>query len=387
MYSFYGFARSNGTYGIRNHIAVIPSVICANKVAQRIAESVHGAIALPHNCGCAQAGTDRDQTFRVLTGLGMNPNVYGVLVVGLGCETISPEKLADNISKSGKPVYCITIQNERGTLKSIEKGVRVVRKLAEEASKQTRQTADVSNLVVGTECGASDWTSGLIANPSVGVAVDLIIENGGSVILSETTEFVGAEHILANRAINTEIGGKILEIVKRYEKEVVRIYENIQNGQPTPGNIVGGITTIEEKSLGAISKGGASKIVDVVEYGERITKKGLTIMNTPGYDVESVTGMVAGGSQVIVFTTGRGTPTGNPITPVIKVTGNPLTYKKMEENIDINAGKIITFSNLSIRDVGKEIFEELLSVSSGKLTKAETFGNADLAIWRVGISL
>jgi altronate dehydratase large subunit len=224
------------------------------------------------------------------------------------------------------------------------------------------------------------------ANPAVGFASDLIVENGGTVILSETTELVGAEHILAKRAVNEAISKKIFEIVTDYEERIRLLGGSIREGQPTPGNIVGGITTLEEKSLGAIYKAGNSKIVDVVDYGERVNKKGLVIMNTPGCDVESLTGMVAGGAQLIIFTTGRGTPTGNPIAPVIKVTGNPLTFEKMKDNIDINAGKILSHG-LSIRDVGQEIFKEIISVASGKLTKAEHHGHYEMAIWRTGLSL
>jgi len=384
---FCGYARPDGSYGVRNHVAIISSVVCANRVAERIAEGVKGAVALLHCCGCCQVEKDRDQTFRTLVGLGMNPNVYGVLFVGLGCEAIFTEKLLDEISKSGKPVYNINIQDENGTLQSIRKGIRMARNLVNEACKQKRQTIDVSSLVVGTECGGSDWSSGIIANPAVGIAMDLVVEKGGTVILSETTEFIGAEHILANRAVNKKIRKRILELIKKYENQITRLGGNISEGQPTPGNIAGGITTIEEKSLGAICKGGASKIFDVINYGERVSKKGLIVMNTPGYDIESVTGMVAGGAQLIVFTTGRGTPTGNPIAPVIKVTGNPWTFERMKDDIDINAGKIITLNSVSIKGVGHEIFAELLSVSSGKLTKAEILGNIELAIWRVGLSL
>lgn len=384
---FYGYALPDGCYGVRSYVAIIPSVACANRVAERIAERVKGAVALPHCCGCCQVERDRGQTFRTLVGLGRNPNVYGALVVGLGCEAVSAEKLSDEISKSGKPVHYINIQDENGTLKSTRRGIRIARKLVNEATKQKRRTVDISALVVGTECGGSDWTSGVAANPAVGFAMDLVVENDGTVILSETTELIGAEHILTDRAVNMKVRKRILEITKRYENQVRRLGGDVREGQPTRGNIAGGITTIEEKSLGAVYKAGTSKIVGVIDYGERVNEKGLVIMNTPGYDVESVTGMVAGGAQLVVFTTGRGTPTGNPIAPVIKVTGNPWTFERMKDNIDINAGKIITSDNLSIKDVGHEIFAEMLSVASGKSTKAEIRGNYEMAIWRVGLSL
>jgi altronate dehydratase large subunit len=385
MNFFEGFERPDGSFGVRNHIVIIPSVVCSAVTARRIAENVKGVVAISHDCGCAQIGEDERQTFRVLAGLGKNPNVRSVLVIGLGCETISANEIADEIAKSGKEVEVVNIQDEGGTLKATEKGTRIVRRMSEEASREKRRSADISELIVSTECGGSDWTSGIAANPSVGAAMDMIVERGGTVILSETTEFIGAEHLLAKRGATEEISEKILEIVRRYEEEAMKMGVDIRGGQPSPGNIAGGLTTIEEKSLGAIHKGGHSKIVEVIEYAEKPTKKGLVIMNTPGYDVESVTGMVAGGSQIVVFTTGRGSPTGNPIAPVIKVTGNPRTYEKMRDNIDINAGKILEGSPIS--EVANEIFEEILKVASGKLTKAEVLGHDEIGIWRIGWSL
>jgi len=368
-----------------DHHELIPSVICSAVAARRIAESVKGAVAISHDCGCAQIGEDEKQTFRVLSGLGKNPNAHSALIVSLGCEVIDAEKLADEIAKTGKEVEVVSIQEEGGTLRAVEKGTRIVRRMSEEMSREKRKSADVSELIVSTECGGSDWTSGIAANPSVGAAMDRIVEEGGTVILSETTEFIGAEHLLAKRGASPEISEKILEIVRKYEEEVMKMGVDIRGAQPSPGNIKGGLTTIEEKSLGAIHKGGHSKIVEVVEYAEKPTKKGLVIMNTPGYDVESVTGMVAGGSQIVVFTTGRGSPTGNPIAPVIKVTGNPRTYERMKDNIDINAGKVL--EGCSISEVGEEIFEEILRVASGKLTKAEILGHDEIGIWRIGWSL
>jgi len=385
MSSFEGFERPDGSFGVRNHVAVIPSVICSAVAARRIAESVKGAVAISHDCGCAQIGEDERQTFRVLAGLGKNPNVHSALIVSLGCEVIDAEKLADEIAKTGKEVEVVSIQEEGGTLRAVEKGTRMVRRMSEEMSREKRRSADVSELIVSTECGGSDWTSGIAANPSVGAAMDRIVEEGGTVILSETTEFIGAEHLLAKRGASPEISERMLEIVRKYEEEVMKMGVDIRGAQPSPGNIKGGLTTIEEKSLGAIHKGGHSKIVEVVEYAEKPTKKGLVIMNTPGYDVESVTGMVAGGSQIVVFTTGRGSPTGNPIAPVIKVTGNPRTYERMKDNIDINAGKVL--EGCSISEVGEEIFEEILRVASGKLTKAEILGHDEIGIWRIGWSL
>ncbi|MEM3823527.1 MAG: UxaA family hydrolase, partial [Candidatus Bathyarchaeia archaeon] len=269
---FSGYERPDGSYGTRNYIAIIPTVICANKVAEEIASKVNGVIALSHSCGCCQIEKDLNQTFRTLVGLGLNSNVYGALVVGLGCEAVSGEKLADEISKSGKSVYHFNIQDKNGSVKSIKKGVKIVKKLSEEAQRQRRKTTSLSELIVGTECGGSDWTSGIAANPAVGFASDLIVKKGGTVILSETTELIGAEHILTKRAVSEKVKKKILEIIMNYEEQIRLLGGSIREGQPTPGNIAGGITTLEEKSLGAIYKAGSSKIVDVVDYGERVNK-------------------------------------------------------------------------------------------------------------------
>ena len=392
MNEWKGYPRPDGSFGARNYVGVLPSVACANSVAKKIAENVKGAIPLIHNTGCALTGKDAvKRTVDTLVGLGLNPNVHSLLIVGLGCETIQSDKLADKISRSGKEVYNIIIQDQ-GTLKTIEKGIRIVKKLIQEASVQTRQSTDISTLIIGTECGGSDWSSGIISNPILGYAADIIVNNGGTVILSETTEFFGAEHLLIKRAFSSEVKNKILEIIRRYEQDIINSGGDIYYSNPSYGNIQGGITTIEEKALGAILKGGTSKIMQVVEYGEKPSKKGLIIMDTPGYDIISITGMAAGGAQVIVFTTGRGNHIGFPIVPVIKITGNPLTYEKMMDDIDIYVGeKIIrrgvSATNKELRDEGKKLVSEILEVASGKKVKSEIYGYNELQIWRRGIDL
>lgn len=379
---FMGFVRPDGRVGVRNHIAVIPASVCAATVAARIAEQTEGAVALPNQHGCAQIGPDLDVTFRTLAGLGANPNVGAVLVIGLGCESVQADSLAREIAKSGKRTESIIIQKCGGTLKAQEQGLRIARELSQEVSKMRRTEADFSKLVLALECGGSDTTSGLAANPVHGYVSDRLVEMGGASILSETTELIGAEHVLARRAVTKETGDRLIEMVRACEAKANAMGVDMRGSQPTPGNIQGGLTTIEEKSLGCIYKGGASPLQGVLEYGEAPAGKGLYFMDTPGQDIESITGMVAGGAQVVIFTTGRGTPTGFPLAPVIKITGNPITFRLMEENIDINAGTIIEGTE-SIPQVGERVLAEIGEVCSGKLTKAEALKHMEFGIYKL----
>ncbi|KUO51515.1 MAG: carbohydrate hydrolase [Desulfitibacter sp. BRH_c19] len=377
-----GFRRENGQVGIRNHVVVISSVVCANRTVEMIAAQVPGVIPIVHQHGCSQIGCDKEQTARTLIGFGKNPNVAAVLVVGLGCETLQPKDLAREMEVTGKPVAHMNIQEEGGTLKTVAKGSQIVRDMVMAASQIQKESIDIKDIILGTECGGSDTTSGLAANPATGVASDLLVEAGGTVILSETTELTGTEHVLAKRAKNKEIGNQIYEIVANIEQESKRLGVDIRGGNPTPGNIEGGLTTIEEKSLGCIYKAGTSIINEVIEFAEEPKEKGLVVMDTPGHDIESITGMIAGGAQLIVFTTGRGTPTGAPITPVVKVCGNPKTVKTMMDNIDIDASGIMT-DGKSVDEIGREIYQEYLEVINGKQTKSEILGQRDFAICRI----
>lgn len=381
-----GYKRPNGTFGIRNHILVIPASVCASDTAVKIANFVPGAVSIPHQHGCCQVGSDYKQTIRTLIGFGSNPNVGAVLVVGLGCEGIKAKEVCDEIAKTGKPVDYIIIQENKGTLNTISKGVEILSKMVRTLSKQQREEFDISEIILGLECGGSDPTSGIASNPAIGKASDMLIEAGGSSILSETTEVIGAEHLLVERFDTEEKKAKFLKMVSDVEKRAITMGEDLRGTQPTPGNIEGGLTTIEEKSLGCMHKAGIThNFVDALEYGQTLPrdKKGLYFMDTPGQDIDSITGMVAGGAQVVVFTTGRGTPTGCPIAPVIKITGNTNTYMNMIDNIDINAGKIIT-GGATIDDIGKEIFDSIIEVLNGSLTKAESLGHNEFGIYRVG---
>ncbi len=380
-----GYRRPGGRVGIRNHVLIISSVVCANRVTQMIAEQVPGAVPLMHQHGCAQLGADREQTLRTLAGFGANPNVGASLVVGLGCETIAASEVAEMVAASGKPTRYLNIQDCGGTLGASARGAEVAARLAAQASAMKREPIGWDEIILAMECGGSDWTSGVAANPACGSAADDLVEARGTVILSETTEMIGAEHLLADRAETKEVAREIHRIVQRMEERAIATGEDIRGTQPTPGNIEGGLTTIEEKSLGCIYKAGTSSIREVVEYAHPPEQRGLVIMDTPGHDIESITGMVAGGSQLVIFTTGRGTPTGCPIAPVVKVTANKETAAKMADNIDIDCSGVIEGTE-SLESAKEHILSKCAAVINGQLTKAEALGHAEFALNRVGPS-
>ncbi|SFG78807.1 UxaA family hydrolase [Sporolactobacillus nakayamae] len=375
------YKRPDGTYGIRNKLLVLSTVGCANETARLIAQRVHGAVFAANAKGCGQIGTGVELMKRSLIGLALNPNVFGTLIVGLGCETMRPVSLCTEIKGlTSKPVHVITIQGEGGTLKAVEKGARIIREMAEVMSKQTRVETDLSSLILATNCGGSDATSGLSANPALGKCSDRLIEAGGTVILGETTELIGTEHLLVKRARNDHVKRDILTIVNGLESNFSQLGIDVRGANPTPGNMKGGLSTLEEKALGGISKGGSTMINEVVRYGEQPKQRGLVIMDTPGYDIESITGMTAGGAQICIFTTGRGTPIGNPIMPVIKVTGNKTTFERMKDNIDFDCSEIVS-GEASIDVCGDRLFDVLISVCEGQQTKAEAYGFGELSVY------
>ncbi|MTI47178.1 MAG: altronate dehydratase [Firmicutes bacterium] len=380
---FMGYKRPDGKIGIRNHILILPTCACASETCRIVASQVKGSVNIINQAGCAEVRGNEDITQRVLTGFAANPNVYGIVVIGLGCENHPHKSVKASIEKiTNKPVVSFGIQDEGGTVNTINKAVKAAHLMSTEASKLTREACDISELMLGIECGGSDATSGVSANPAVGNLSDRLVDLGSSAMISETPEFVGAEHILARRGATTEIHDKIITICRDYEQHLAGVNQDLRTGQPTPGNKDGGLSTIEEKSLGCIYKGGTRPVVEVVNYAERPTKKGAIIMDTPGYDIASVTAMVAGGCQAVIFTTGRGTPTGHALAPVIKITGNSDTYKKMIDNMDIDVSSIIT-GEKSIEEVGGMLLDELIEVANGKTTKAESFGFSDICIDRI----
>lgn len=376
----FGYRRKNNSVGFRNHFLVVPTVICATRTAQEIANHVDGAVLIDNQHGCNHMRKDHEKVFDVLVGMASNPNVVGVLYIGLGCETIPTREIAQQAKKTGKPVECLIIQEEGGTLQTAQKGIRLLQQMIRDLEDLERTEVDPSELTVAIECGGSDTTSGIASNPVVGYVADKIVDLGGTVVFSETTEIIGAEHILARRTINGEVAQKLLSLVERCEKSALAGGEDIRGVNPTPGNIQGGLTTLEEKSLGAIYKAGTKTIVDVLEYAKPINKKGLVFMDSPGHDVESVTGMVSGGAQVVLFTTGRGTPTGCPIAPVIKVCANARTFQKMADNIDFDASTVLEGKE-TIGQAGERLFRELIHVLNGKRTKTEILKHHEFAIY------
>lgn len=376
------YKRPDGRYGIRNKVLILPTVGCANETARLISEQVTGSICIANPKGCGQIGTGIEIMRRTLIGLSLNPNIYGTILVGLGCETTQPYKLCEEIKKrSPKPIEVLTIQDEGGTVNTIQKGVKLALKMVQDMSQVKREETDISNIILATNCGGSDATSGISANPALGHCSDILVKEGGTVFLGETTELIGTEHILAERAKDQKVKNDILKIVKNLENEFVRLGIDVRGANPSPGNIKGGLSTLEEKALGGISKGGTSSINEVVRYGEIPESRGLIIMDTPGYDIESVTGMVSGGAQICVFTTGRGTPVGNAVIPVIKITGNKGTYENMSDNMDLDISDVIS-GKKSINECGEMILQEIVDVCNGKYTKAESYGFSDMCIYR-----
>ena len=381
--NFIGYRRPDGKAGIRNKVLILPTCVCSSETCRIVADQVEGAIYTSNQAGCSEVEQNLKICYDMYSGFAANPNIYGTVLIGLGCEGCTPDKMADAIrEKTNKPLAVVVIQDEGGTVNAIIKAVKYAREFVQEASLVQKEEIPLSELFIGLECGGSDATSGLAANPVVGKVSDLVVDNGGSAVMSETTEFIGAEHILAKRAATPEIKKQIIGICKNLEEHLANVNQNLRTGQPTPGNKEGGISTIEEKSLGCIYKGGTRPIVEVLDYAQMPTKKGALIMDTPGFDVASVTAMVAGGCQLVIFTTGRGTPTGNIIAPVIKVTGNAKTYKNMKDNIDFDASLVLS-GEKTIDERGQELFEEMLEVANGKVTKAEAFGFNECSMQRI----
>ena len=380
-----GYPRKDGSYGIRNHLVILAASACASETAVKIANHVHGAVPLTHQHGCCQAGDDLKLSIDTLASLGKHANVGAVLVLGLGCEGISAPALAAEIGKTGKPTASLVIQEHGGTLGTLREGVRIAGTMAGDLSAQAKSPFPLSEIILGLECGGSDPASAISANPVVGECSNLLIAAGGTSVLSETTEMIGAEHLLAQRAVTKEIGDKFLEMVRSKEKLAFDMGHDLRGTQPTPGNIAGGISTIEEKSLGCIYKSGSAPLIGVVDFACEIPRqpKGLYYMDTPGEDLCSMTGIVAGGCQLVVFSTGLGTPTGYPIAPVIKMTGNDSTYHKMIDNIDFNAGTVITRGQ-SITSSGKALLDMVVDVCNGKLTKSEILGHREFGLYRTG---
>lgn len=371
--TFLGYRRVDGRVGTRNYVGVLSTVVCANEVARGIASQVKGAVAFNHQQGCCQTPPDLARVTRALVGLGSNPNLSAVLLVSLGCEGTDVDKVFKAIAATGKPVRVIGIQEEGGGAKTTAKGVLIAQQMAVDASRIKRVECPSSDLVLGLKCGSSDTTSGLSANPALGVTVERLVKEGGTAIMGEVTEFIGAEHLLARQCKSEAVAQQMLHLVDRMEQRVKATGVDMRGGQPTPGNIKGGLTTIEEKSLGAIAKAGRAIVQAVYEYGEQPTEKGLVVMDSPGREPELLTGMAAAGANVIVFTTGRGAPQGFPFVPVIKLTGNEVTWKRMNDHMDISVHGVMDGEE-SLIQAGNRVYEKVLETASGEETKAEISG-------------
>lgn len=377
---FWGYRRSEGRPGIRNHVLILPTCACGSESSRIVASQVAGAVNIVFNTGCSDVAANTAMSQKVLTGFACNPNVYGVVIIGLGCETVGHKPLREKIqAMTGKPVVSFGIQEEGGTVKTIEKAVRAARKMAAEAAQQQKELFDISELFLGIECGGSDATSGIASNPAVGELSDLLVDYGATTMMSESIEWIGGEHVVARRGATPAIHNQVIEVCRAYEEHLKAAGQDCRAGQPTPGNKAGGLSTLDEKSLGCIRKGGTRPIREVLEQAERPTERGAIVMDTAGYDISSVTSMVAGGCQLVIFTTGRGTPTGNAIAPVMKVTANEHTYQHMEDNMDYDLSPIVR-GEQTAAEMGAAMLDEIVAICNGKLTKAEAYGFSDIAV-------
>jgi altronate hydrolase len=399
--TFKGFARANGKAGTRNYIGILTSVNCSASVARFMAEEINrsgvladyphvdGVIALTHGTGCGidYAGPAFEVLKRTTWGYACNPNMAAVLVVGLGCEGFQIAKMKEAYGLSESDTFrTMTIQETGGTRKSVAAGVGAVKEMLSLANRARRETRPASELMLALQCGGSDGYSGITANPALGVAVDLLVRHGGTAILSETPEIYGAEHLLTRRAIRPELGEKLVEIIRWWEDYTARANQTMDNN-PSPGNKAGGLTTILEKSLGAAAKAGSTALTGVYRYAEPVTEKGFVFMDTPGYDPVSATGQVAGGANVLCFTTGRGSAYGCKPTPSIKLATNSDTYRRMIDDMDINCGDIL--DGVTLEAKGAEIFETILRVASGARSKSEElgYGDAEFVPWQLGATM
>lgn len=369
-----GYRRPDGAVGVRNHVLIIPTCACSADVAELIGRGLDGAVVLHNQNGCGQVAGDSAMTLKLLAGLAANGNVYGVLLVGLGCEQLHWRAIKEAIRlRTQKPVEAVEIQQCGGVLRTVAAGKQLAENLLAQAALCRREPCPVTSLMVGTNCGGSDPTSGLSANLVIGYVCDRLADWGATAIISETPEFVGAEHVLAKQAVNEAVGQQILDIVARCEQTFADLGENIRSGNPSQGNKAGGITTLEEKSLGCIHKAGTRPIQAVVPSCEQVQTKGTVVMDTCAYDVCSVAEMTAGGAQLTIFSTGRGTPSGNPIAPVLKLTGNEHTAAWMADFIDFDTSPSLR-QEQTIQQLGDALLEQILRVASGELVKHERLG-------------
>jgi altronate hydrolase len=399
--TFMGYRRANGTVGTRNTIAILTSVNCSATAARKIATAfgpeelaaypnVDGVTAFVHGTGCGMAGDGEgfDALQRVMWGYARHPNVAGVLMVGLGCEVNQIDWLLEaNGIEKGPMFHAMNIQDVAGLRRTVEVGIERVRAMLPLANAFVRTPCPVSEIMVGLQCGGSDAWSGITANPALGYACDLLVAQGGTGVLSETPEIYGAEHLLTRRAIDHKTGTKLTKLITWWEDYTARNKGSMDNN-PSPGNKKGGLTTILEKSLGAAAKGGTSPLMGVFKYGEPITARGFVFMDSPGYDPASVTGQIASGCNMIAFTTGRGSASGYKPAPSIKIATNTEMYRRMVEDMDVDSGRIVS-EGLTIEQSGREIYDLIVRVASGEMSKSEAQGLGDFEFvpWQIGATM
>ncbi len=368
-----GYERKNGSLGIRNHVLVLPTVSCVNGVINRISREVPEAVCITHAHGCGRGGPrDLQILFRVLSGLVHNPNVGGAVLIGLGCEVSNIKNLFPLIKEAQKSIEIFDVQKDGGSLQTAKKGAAAARRMLAEVRTQPRVPLSWDKLLVSMECGGSDAMSGVTANVAMGAVSDWLVEKGATVIFGENTEMIGTAHVLARRAQNEQVAGQIEQMIDRAEKLTQDIMGNLASLVISPGNMDGGMSTIAEKSMGCIFKGGTTTINQVVDYGERPMEKGLILQDGPGYDGDSMAGLAASGSQLMFFSTGRGTPAGFPALPVIKVASNSRIYEAMKEDMDVNAGSLVEGKPLD--ELRAEMIDLMIRVINGEKTKAEVNG-------------
>ncbi len=379
--TFMGYRRPDGRVGIRNHVLILPTSICASDTTERIASAVEGCVSFHNQNGCSQVDVDRDVTLATLAGIAANPNIYGTVCVSLGCEGCQNDMVVEEIKKrTNKPIKTLVIQEVGGSIKAIEAGTRMAQELRAEADLCQREETDISELIFGTNCGGSDPSSGLGSNPLIGEVSDWLIERGATSVLCETPEIFGAEKVLARRAASKEVADKLLKAVYDYEKYVHMFGAEMREGNPSPGNMAGGLTTLEEKSLGCIHKGGHSPLNAVYGYADQLkAHEGLVVMDTPGNDPSSVMGIIAGGCQLVVFSTGLGTPTGNSIAPVYRLTANKRTYEMMKDNTDLDASPTI-YGPETMEEMRDRMLDDIIEVCNGRKVCAEVLGYTETAL-------
>lgn len=377
METFKGYVRPDGQVGIRNHVVVMANAACSTGVVDQIAKKLPEVVPLLHTYGCNYVG-ELKRWKTIQNGILSNPNVYGAIIIGVGCEDFDAREVAEELrQRNGKPTVALVVQNDGGGQKVIAKAVEEARKMLTDAAKQKRQEVPLSKLVFGTECGGSDSLSGVTANPVIGYVSDWVVKNGGTSILSENAELIGTEDSLAERAVSKEVADKIYDLIYREEIKLRKLLGVQSSRSLAKGNIEGGLTTIQEKALGCVRKGGTAPVQDVIGYGEAVgDRKGLIIMDGPGNDPISLTGLFSSGAQIAFYSTGRGTPMAHPICPVIKISSNTKTYEMVGGNdgdMDLNAGAIIT-EGISLEEMGEKAINYLKKALNGMETKPEKYG-------------